>query len=120
MSTPGQIVDRTKLVLGRMKARRGRITLTYVLTFLENVFELMYPWAIGIAVNGVLVGNPKLVAPLIVTWIAHIIVGGARQLYDTRLFSRLYAAMATDIVVVQTEDGEDVSEVSARVEMAHE
>lgn len=112
--------ERTKFVLGRITARRGRISFTYVLTLLENAFELMYPWAIGIAINGVLAGQRALVLPLIGIWIAHIVVGGIRQLYDTRLFSRLYADIAADIVRLQLETGVEVSEISARVEMAEE
>lgn len=120
MTSPGPLVDRTKFVLGRISARRGRISFTYFLTLLENAFELMYPWAIGIAINGVLAGQRNLVLPLIAIWVAHIITGGIRQLYDTRLFSLLYADIAADIVRLQLETGVEVSEISARVEMAEE
>ncbi len=120
MPTPGSGEDRTKLVLGRIKHRRGRISFTYTLTLLENAFELMYPWAIGIAINGMIAGTPHLLIPLVAIWFAHIITGGFRQLYDTRLFSRLYADIATDIVVLQRKSEEDVSGISARVEMAEE
>lgn len=120
MPTSGPPVDRTKLVLGRIKARRGQISFTYLLTLFENAFDLLYPWAIGVAINGLLINNWQHMIPLIGIWLAHIIVGGTRQVYDTRLFSRLYAKIAADIVSLQTEQGEDVSEISARVEMADE
>ena len=120
MPTPGTPADRTKLVLGRIKARRAQISFTYLLALLENAFELMYPWAIGIAINGLLVDKWQLIMPFVGISLAHIMVGGIRQLYDTRLFSRLKAAMATDIIALQREDGEEVSEVSARVEMTDE
>jgi ABC-type multidrug transport system fused ATPase/permease subunit len=120
MESPGIMTDRTRLVLGRIKARRTQISFTYLLTLIENAFELMYPWAIGIAINGLLIDKWQLLVPLIAIWLAHILVGGLRQLYDTRLFSRLYAAMATDIIDLQRQDGEEVSQVSARVDMAEE
>lgn len=120
MPTPGPTVDRTKLVLGRIKSRRTQISFTYLLTLIENAFELMYPWAIGIAINGLLVDKWQLLIPLVAIWLTHILVGGVRQLYDTRLFSRLYAVMATDIIDLQRQDGEEVSQVSARVDMAEE
>ena len=101
MQTAGRQADRTKLVLGRIKARRLQISFTYLLTLIENALELMYPWAIGVAINGLLVDNWQLAIPLIVIWLIHIIVGGFRQIYDTRLFSRLYARMATDIITLQ-------------------
>ncbi len=117
-SGPGE--DRTRLVLGRIRSSRGRIAFTYLLTLLENAFELMYPWAIGIAINGLLVGREEMLVPFVAIWLAHILLGGCRQLYDTRLFSRIYAAMAADIVTLQRQQGEPVSDVSARVEMTRE
>lgn len=120
MTSPGPQADRTKLVLGRIKSRRAQISFTYLLTLIENAFELMYPWAIGIAINGLLIDEWPYLVPFVIISLAHILIGGLRQLYDTRLFSRLYAAMATDIIDLQRQDGEEVSQVSARVDMANE
>lgn len=47
-------------------------------------------------------------------------VGAFRQLYDTRLFSRLNARMAQSAVRDQRAQGAEISEVSARVEMIEE
>lgn len=120
MPTPGNPIDPSKRSLGRITARRGQMSFTYLLTLLENVFELMYPWAIGIGINGLLVGKWQNLLLLVGIWLAHIIIGAFRQLFDTRLFARLYADMATDIVTLQSAQGEEVSEISARVEMADE
>ncbi len=106
-----------KFALGRISSRRGRITLTYVLALLENLFELMYPLAIGMAINGLIGGETAALMPLVLIWLSHIAVGGFRQVYDTWLFSHLYADIATDIAVLQRGAGKDVSEVAARVEM---
>lgn len=120
MSHSGPGEERTALVLGRIRSSRGRIAFTYLLTLFENAFELMYPWAIGIAINGLLVGREEMLVPFVAIWLAHILLGGCRQLYDTRLFSSIHAAMAADIVTLQRQQGEPVSEVSARVEMTRE
>lgn len=112
--------DPTSRVLGRISSRRLQIAITYLLTLLENAFELMYPWAIGVGINGLLVGKWQSLFLLVGIWLAHIFIGGIRQLYDTRLFSRLYADMAEDIVTLQSAQGVEVSEISARVEMADE
>ena len=120
MPTGTPETDRTKLVLGRIKSRRKQISFTYLLTLIENIFELMYPWAIGIAINGLLMDKWQLVIPLIVIWVLHIVIGGLRQLYDTRLFTRIYSAMAGDVIALQREDSTEVSQVSARVDMAEE
>ncbi|MEM7703381.1 MAG: ABC transporter six-transmembrane domain-containing protein [Pseudomonadota bacterium] len=106
--------------MGVLKRRTLPIAFTYTLSFFENLAELSYPWAIGIAVNGLIEGEAWLLWPLIVIWLAHIIVGACRQIYDTRLFSVLNAKMARTVVRQQRADGNDVSETNARVEMIEE
>jgi ABC transporter transmembrane region len=39
------------------RAERWRIALTYGVTLLENLFYLLYPWTIGLAIDGLLAGN---------------------------------------------------------------
>lgn len=106
--------------LADLSRSRGPIAFTYALSFFENLLELSYPWAIGVAVNGLIVGEPSLVWPLVAIWLTHIAVGFARQRYDTRLFARLNARMAERMVAEQRSKGAAVSEVSARVEMVDE
>ncbi len=120
MQSPDPLNSQTDSALGDLTGRSGAIAFTYSLSFLENLFELAYPWAIGVAINGLIVGQTDLVWPLIGIWLAHIVVGAFRQLYDTRLFSGLNARMAQKMVRDQRDGGADVSEISARVEMIEE
>ena len=106
--------------LGSLKQKSWPIAFTYFLSFLENLAELAYPWAIGIAINGLIEGQQELVLPLVAIWLGHIAVGAFRQAYDTRLFSRLNAKMAQLAVRDQRKSGAEVSEVSARVDMIEE
>ena len=111
---------RTDTALGYLESRRIPIAFTYCLSFLENLLELSYPWAIGAAVNGLIVGQTAPIWPLVAIWIAHIVFGAIRQVYDTRLFSRLNASMARRAVRDHRRRGAAVSEISARVEMIEE
>ncbi len=120
MQTTDSSESRTDTALGDLKQQSVPIAFTYFLSFLENLFELAYPWAIGVAVNGLVAGQTALIWPLIAIWVGHIAVGAFRQLYDTRLFSRLNARMARKTVRDQREDEATVSEISARVEMIEE
>ena len=110
----------TDTALGYLESRKLPIAFTYCLSFLENLLELSYPWAIGAAVNGLIVGQTTPIWPLIAIWIAHIVIGAFRQIYDTRLFSRINANMARRAVRDQRRRGTAVSEISARVEMLEE
>jgi len=120
MQLPGLSEGQTDTALGELKQKSGRISFTYFLSFLENLFELAYPWAIGVTVNGLVAGQTALLWPLVAIWLGHIGVGAFRQLYDTRLFSRLNAHMARKTVRDQRQEGASISEISARVEMIEE
>ena len=111
---------KSETAIGSLKERTLPILFTYSLNFLENLAELAYPWAIGIAINGLIDGKQELILPLAAIWLAHIAVGAFRQAYDTRLFSRLNARMAELTVRHQRDIGSDVSEISARVDMIEE
>lgn len=108
--TPGQL----------LRARRGDLALTYTLTLLENLFELLYPWAIGFAINGLLVGNYMSLGALAGIWMAHIVSGLCRQRFDTRLFSMIYAGVASHTAITQRAGGASTSDVAARTDMAEE
>jgi ABC-type multidrug transport system fused ATPase/permease subunit len=96
------------------------LTLTYSLTFLENLFELLYPFAIGVAINGLLEGTTSSVLLLILTWLAHLGVGTFRHLYDTRTFTRIYSDLATSVVLGQRKQGVSDSQIVARSALSRE
>jgi ABC-type multidrug transport system fused ATPase/permease subunit len=86
------------LVSKHLRRHRGRLALSYSLAVVENVFELLYPFAIGLAVDGLLDDRWGGVGVLVAITVAHIVVSAVRQLVDTRTFNRLYADMATSLV----------------------
>ena len=45
----------------------GRLSLTYGLTLLENVFELLYPFVTGIAIHSLVKGSYISLLPLALT-----------------------------------------------------
>ena len=120
MSDRVQTESQSDTALNELRKSSGPIAFTYSLSFLENLFELAYPWAIGLAINGLIAGQSVMIWPLIAIWLAHLAVGAFRQLYDTRLFSRLNARMGIKAVRDQRDSGVSVSEISARIEMIEE
>lgn len=87
-----------RLLAGVGGSNRARLALTYVLVLVENLADLLYPFTIGLAIDGLLAGKPERMVPLIALWLAHLVVGLGRHLYDTRVFTAIYAEMATDVV----------------------
>ncbi|KAA2235695.1 hypothetical protein F0L46_17845 [Salinarimonas soli] len=97
-----------------------RIGLTYFLTFVEDLLELSYPWATGLAIDGLLAHNYWQAAPIIVAWMLRSMFGCFRQMYDTRLYTSVYNAIVTDTILRQRARGVPATTVSARSAMSRE
>ena len=97
-----------------LRQYRWRLALTYSLTLIENLLELLYPLMIGIGINGLLDGRWTGLLPLGITWLLHTLMAGARQIYDTRIFSAMYQQLATGVIVQQAEQGAATSQLAAR------
>ena len=103
-----------------MRAWRPRLAVTYGLTTVENAFELLYPFAIGLAVDGLLDDSWGGVAVFAVISLSHTAVSFTRQRYDSRSFAKMYELMATDLVERQRTDGIDTSAIVGRANLAGE
>lgn len=102
------------------RPHRARILLTYGLTLLENAFNLLYPFATGLAINGLLAGRYDGLLLFGGLWLAHTAAGVARQRLDTRTFTRIYAEVATRVVLEQDRQGLPTSQIVARSALARE
>lgn len=100
----------------RLLFRRHRPALlaTYSATAVENTFELLYPFAIGLAINDLIDDHRRGLIVFVAIWLAHTAVGLARQRFDTRVASRIYADAATELVVDQRHRDVPASTVVAR------
>lgn len=103
-----------------VKRHARSLSLTYALTMIENCFRVAYPLAIGLAIDGLLVNDQTGLVPLAVVWIAHIIVGLARHLYDTRAFTHVYNDLITQMVATQRARGIAPETLAARAGLARE
>jgi ABC-type multidrug transport system fused ATPase/permease subunit len=108
--TLGRIFDRYRLP----------ILLTYGLTLLENVFELLYPFATGVAINGLLNGDYSSLLLILSVWLAHLTSGTSRKVYDTYIFTRIYGDVATAVVLEQNARGVPTSQIVARSALSRE
>ena len=99
---------------------RRRILLTCSLVLLENGFELLYPFATGVAINGLLNGDYSSLSLLGSVWLAHLISGAFRKVYDTMAFTRIYGDVATAVVLAQGARGVPTSQIIARSTLSRE
>ena len=66
----------------RVRRRRRTLAVTYGLVSFENTFELLYPFAIGLAVNGLLDQTWTGVAVFAAISLSHTAVSFTRQRSD--------------------------------------
>lgn len=99
---------------------RWRIGLTYTLTFLEDLLELSYPWATGVAIDGLLADDLWRTAPIIIAWTLRSCIGLFRQMYDTRLYTSVYNTIVEDTILRQRGAGVKASSVAARSAMSRD
>jgi ABC-type multidrug transport system fused ATPase/permease subunit len=106
--------------LDAIRPFRWRIGLTYFLTFVEDLLELSYPWATGLAINGLLDHDYRLALPIIIAWFARSAIGLFRQMYDTRVYTRIYNAIVEDTILRQRRAGFKPTQVAARSAMSRD
>jgi hypothetical protein len=96
------------------------LLLTYALYNVENVLSLAHPLVLGVAINGLIRSEYGGLALLVGQHLAHLFVGTARQMYDTRAFTAIYTETVTRLVCRQRDAGVGVSTVAARSGLSRE
>lgn len=99
---------------------RLRIGVTYALNIVEDLLELSYPWATGLAIDGLINHEMRDAIWIVLAWTARGAIGGARKMYDTRVYNDVYSAIVVETVGRQRAAGAPVSSVAARSAMARE
>ncbi|MEP3051816.1 MAG: ABC transporter six-transmembrane domain-containing protein [Erythrobacter sp.] len=119
-SDPPAAGENTAILSHHFRTNRGKIAVTYAVLAAENGLDLLYPLLIGLAINGLLAGEVWSLAPLAGVWLVHILIAAARQLYDTRLFSTIYANISADLAQRDGAEEDGLSRVAAHVDMVEE
>jgi hypothetical protein len=109
---------RARSVTETIRPFRWRIAFTYALTVIEDLLELSYPWATGLAINGLLAQDYRMIAPVMIAWVLHTAIGCGRQMYDTRLYTEVYSNIVIDTVLRQRQSGIEPTKVAARAAMS--
>src|SRR3954470_20707318 len=102
------------LLTGLGGRHRLKLALTYALTLAENGLNILYPFLTGIAIDALLAGRWVGMAPLLIAWTVHLAVGLFRHVYDTRVFTLVYADRAADLVERQRAQGTNAAHLAAR------
>ena len=111
----------TTVSLRRLFAsHRWRILLTWGLVLLEAAAMLMFPLVMGIAIDGMLQQRYFGLGLLGGLGAFAVLVGALRRFYDTRVYSKIYARVAEQIVAHEHRRKTEVSAITPRTNMATE
>ncbi len=97
-----------------LKSNRRALGLTYALSLVEQLLALLVPWAVGIAINGLLGHEYNGLFIFVTLWLSLALLTAGRKMYDTRVFMRIYAALVTGVIGRQREDGTQSGKLVAR------
>ncbi|SIQ11539.1 ABC transporter transmembrane region [Alkalispirochaeta americana] len=97
---------------------RFRLAFTYTLSVTEFVLGLLYPFTIGLAINGFLDGRGIIsIAPLTAVWLLQAAFSALYQITASRLFAKIYRTIAGKLILGEQNTPDTTSEIAARVIM---
>ena len=102
------------------RANVGSITLTYLLFAAENVLNVVEPYVLGLAIDGLLGGSYEALRWFAGQHLANLVIGVARRAYDTRMFGRIHADLVTQLVLEHRQRDVEVTRVVARSALSRE
>jgi ABC-type multidrug transport system fused ATPase/permease subunit len=102
------------------RSHRVPIGLTYSLTCFEKGLQVLFPWATGVAIDSLVKSEWLGVGILCGLWVLHLCSATFRQMYDTRLFTRIYGDLAISTIIRQRAAGNAVSAIAARSSLSRE
>ncbi|WP_300528738.1 ABC transporter six-transmembrane domain-containing protein [Maricaulis sp.] len=99
---------------------RLKISGTFALLTVENVLGVLEPALFGIAINGLINGDWTGLAWLAALEISFVIIGVVRRMYDTRVYTRIYAEVGSEVVAREQRKDAPITQVNARAELISE
>jgi len=99
---------------------KGKIVITFALLLLENLAAVLQPLVIGMAINDLLDQSLRGITFFVVLYIIGLIIGVGRRMYDTRAYTSIYTAVASDTVEHQRGQGVATSAIVTRSNLVKE
>jgi ABC-type multidrug transport system fused ATPase/permease subunit len=112
-------MSRFEILKKLIMRHRNQLVLTYILFSLEMLGNLMRPFFLGEAVNGLMQGNYHWLIILSGVHLVWLVVGTIRHRYDTRTYSAIYTSLVTRFLSRRFGQSE-VSKLSAHSTLARE
>ncbi len=102
------------------KRFRWKISITFLLLTLENIFKVVQPFVLGIAINDLLEKKNNGLWLFCILYAISFSLGVVRRYYDTRAYTFVYTKIASETVAIQQEKNVSVSTIAARSSLIKE
>ncbi|MCI5045327.1 MAG: ABC transporter six-transmembrane domain-containing protein [Aquisalinus sp.] len=120
MTSPSQ-PSSDSLTHGNIFKRYGlTISITLALLLFENALEILIPYLMGRAIDGLVGGNTVPLWQFTGVIFVLLAVGIGRRVYDTRAYGRIYREAAGRTAEREVSKGAPTSRVTARVNFVYE
>lgn len=97
-----------------------QISGTFALLTIENVLGVIEPLLLGIAINRMIENDFSGLIWLAALELTFIIIGIGRRMYDTRVYTRIYAQVGSDVVAREQAKGAPMTQINARAGLIKE
>jgi hypothetical protein len=99
---------------------RTRIVVTWLLLLGESITILLFPLAIGFAVDSLMAERNIGLVLLGLLCVGVLLFAAGRRFYDTRVYAAIYREMASTLVARKRERGGSTSKLTAQVNLLYE
>lgn len=107
-------------ILAIFRRFKLKISLTFLLLVLENLAKVLQPFVLGMAINDLIAGKNDGLWMFCGLYLASFIIGTIRRYYDTRAYTSIYTAVASEIANEQNKKEIPISTISARSALVKE
>ncbi len=99
---------------------RGALACTYSLVLIEQGAAAAQPWVLGLAINGVIAGDPSFLWLVAGTALVYMAAGTLRRAVDTRVYARLSIALTRETANRLSDAGTARPALVVRTDLADE
>ena len=102
------------------KRFKWKISITFSMLVLENIFKVLQPLVLGIAINDLIHKKNDGLWLFCMLYAAGFFIGVIRRYYDTRAYTSIYTVVASEIADIQNQKEVSVSTIAARSSLIKE
>lgn len=107
-------------IINIFKRFKKKISITFLLLTLENIFNVLIPFFLGIAINDLIESSYTGVLYFTSIYLLKFVIDVTRRVYDTRAFSSIYVEVADETVDSQIKKNASESQTVSRANLIEE